>query len=242
MRARTMTMAAMAMLASVCNAADPADTAPAGPGCPRLSSAVAPVESRPRSWTRRSRSSGRNFCLCRWTVWGMVDSKPAPCSDRPRRSRRGRRSDGPLPAALSIVARTAAVRRRAVDHRVRPTGPHTKLPMVGSRSARGVRPGIQSETQPRDAAGAVRQRRRMRLPAVLHLPSQGSLRITSPDWKDATVGYIVQRTDVEFIRLVFRRPRKRDRMSNIVGKSSRWRRTLRPSPATSDSTAFAATG
>ncbi len=41
------------------------------------------------------------------------------------------------------------------------------------------------------------------LPAILHLPDQGTVRITAADTKEATLGYDAQRTGAEFIRVVF---------------------------------------
>jgi hypothetical protein len=43
----------------------------------------------------------------------------------------------------------------------------------------------------------------VRLPAILHLPDQGTVRITAADTKEATLGYDAQRTGAEFIRVVF---------------------------------------
>ena len=43
----------------------------------------------------------------------------------------------------------------------------------------------------------------VRLPAMLHLPDQGTARITAPGQKDVVLGYDAQRTGAEFIRVVF---------------------------------------
>ena len=43
----------------------------------------------------------------------------------------------------------------------------------------------------------------IRLPAILHLPDQGTVRITAPGQKDAALGYDAQRMGTEFIRVVF---------------------------------------
>jgi len=42
----------------------------------------------------------------------------------------------------------------------------------------------------------------VRLPAVLHLPSQGTIRITAPGQEEAALGYDAQRTGADFIRVV----------------------------------------
>jgi hypothetical protein len=44
---------------------------------------------------------------------------------------------------------------------------------------------------------------RVRLPAILHLPSQGTIRITAVDAKHAALGYDAQRIGAEFVKVVF---------------------------------------
>ena len=62
----------------------------------------------------------------------------------------------------------------------------------------------------------------VQLPAILHFPDQGTLRITATDSKDGTLGYDARRAGTGYVRITFPRPPAGGGRLSIAGKLPRF--------------------